>query len=71
MSLNERDSAGLLQVLLDLMPETIYFKDTAGRFTHVSRSLAKFYGVDDPQKVIGKTDFDFYPNRRCPAVSAR
>src|SRR4051812_31639605 len=54
-------SSELLQMLLETMPETIYFKDAAGRFTLVSQSLCRFYEVDDPSQVIGKTDFDFYP----------
>jgi PAS domain S-box-containing protein len=60
-SVTMTESVDLLQVLLDLMPENIYFKDADGRFTRVSRSLAQYYGVKDPAEVVGKTDFDFYP----------
>jgi PAS domain S-box-containing protein len=61
MSRSMTESVDLLQVLLDLMPENIYFKDADGRFTRVSRSVARYLGVDQPQDVVGKTDFDFYP----------
>src|SRR5262245_44436975 len=56
-----QQSADLLQLLLDMMPDDIYFKDADGRFLRISRSLAAFYGVGDPAQVLGKTDFDFYP----------
>jgi diguanylate cyclase (GGDEF)-like protein/PAS domain S-box-containing protein len=54
---HERD---LLQALMDNIPDTIYFKDTASRFTKINKAQAQVLGVDDPQEVIGKTDFDFF-----------
>ena len=49
-----------LSVLLDEFPEHVFFKDVHGRFTRVSRSLARFYGraIDE---ILGATDFDFHP----------
>ena len=52
----ERD---LLQTLMDNAPDTIYFKDTAFRFTRINRAQAKVLGVESPAEAIGKTDFDF------------
>ena len=49
----------LLHTLLDHLPDAIYFKDTAGRFTRVSRSLATGLGCE-PREMIGKTDRDFF-----------
>ncbi|HVA48584.1 MAG TPA: PAS domain-containing protein [Pirellulales bacterium] len=54
------DDCDLLEVLMDNLPEAIYFKDLASRFIQVSRSLARRFGVDDPQQARGKTDFDFF-----------
>jgi diguanylate cyclase (GGDEF)-like protein/PAS domain S-box-containing protein len=52
----ERD---LLQILMDNIPDTIYFKDTASRFTRINRAQARVLGISDPEEAIGKTDLDF------------
>ena len=52
----ERD---LLQTLMDNIPDTIYFKDTASRFTSINHAQARVLGVAAPEDAIGKTDSDF------------
>ena len=54
------DDCDLLEVLMDNLPEAIYFKDIASRFIQISRSLARRFGVDNPEQAHGKTDFDFF-----------
>lgn len=51
----------LLQALLDHMPDRIYFKNTQSRFMKVSKALAERLGVENPEQVVGKTDFNFHP----------
>ncbi len=55
------EANNLLQTLLDHMPDHIYFKDLESRFIRNSKSQAKMMGLDDPAEIIGKTDFDFFP----------
>ena len=52
----ERD---LLQALMDNIPDTIYFKDTASRFTRINRAQVSVLGITKPEEAIGKTDLDF------------
>jgi PAS domain S-box-containing protein len=52
---------GLFNVLMDNIPDPIYFKDTKSRFIRVNRASCPGLGVKDPEEAIGMTDFDFAP----------
>ena len=54
----ERD---LLQLFMDNIPDTVYFKDIASRFIRVNKAQAQFLKLTSPQEAIGKTDLDFQP----------
>ncbi|MBN1860737.1 MAG: PAS domain-containing protein, partial [Candidatus Thermoplasmatota archaeon] len=51
---------GLLQTLMDNVPECVSFKDTQNRFILVNKQLANSFMVS-PERMIGKSDFDFMP----------
>ena len=51
----------LLHALIDNLPDHIYAKDAAGRFTLANMAVARHVGAAKPDELIGKTDFDFYP----------
>jgi PAS domain S-box-containing protein len=50
----------LLHTLMDYLPHNIYFKDAGSRFIHVNKSMARYFGLQDPREAIGKTDVDFF-----------
>jgi len=50
----------LFNLLMEHLPERIYFKDRDSRFTRVNRAMATLFGVADPAALIGKSDFDFF-----------
>jgi len=57
----EKERAFLRQVI-DTVPDFIFAKDAKGRFTLANRAVAAAYGTS-VEKLIGKTDADFNPNR--------
>ena len=50
----------LLRMLIDSVPDSIYFKDSDSRFIRVNKALANAFGLDDPAQAVGKSDFDFF-----------
>ncbi len=50
----------LLRTLMENGPDMIYFKDHGGRFLRVNRAQAQRFGLQEPEQVIGKSDFDFF-----------
>ncbi len=54
------DAGYLLGTFLENTPDHVYFKDMQGRFTLISASLARWLGLDDAQRALGRTDIDFF-----------
>lgn len=52
--------SSLLYTLIDNMPDRIYIKDRKSRFIAANIHTANIMGVDVADKLIGKTDLDFY-----------
>ena len=55
-----------LRTLIDVLPVSIYVKDTASRFLVANAECARSLGVASPEELLGKTDADFFP----PAIAA-
>lgn len=49
-----------LRMLMEHIPDRIYFKDKNSRFILANKSIAKIFGKDTPEELYGKSDFDFH-----------
>jgi PAS domain S-box-containing protein len=50
----------LMEVIMNNLPDHIYFKDRENRFIRINKDHAQSFGLNDPSQAIGKTDFDFF-----------
>jgi len=50
-----------LRVVIDNLPDYIYFKDTSHRFIDANKATISIMRCKSLSELIGKTDFDFYP----------
>src|SRR5208337_1313236 len=62
-----RSEHDLLRALIDNMPDYIYVKDDESRFVVANRALAQFMGAKNPEDLLGKADFDYFPKELATA----
>ena len=53
----------LLRSIIDSSPDLIFCKDDQGRYIRCNKAVMAFLGADEAE-IIGKTDFDFYPEKQ-------
>ncbi len=53
-----RESQQFLKLILDTIPQYVFWKDSNSVFLGCNRNLAKVAGLDSPEDIIGKTDYD-------------
>ncbi len=49
-----------MDLLMDNLPDRIYFKDKNSQFIRCNMALAKIFGLNSPKDMYGKTDLDFF-----------
>ena len=57
--LAQQESKHMLQLILDTVPIRVFWKNTDSVFLGCNRLVASDAGLDSPDDIIGKTDFDF------------
>ena len=55
------EQRNLLRTLIDHLPDSIFVKDRQSRVLIDNLAHARILGAQSPEKVIGKTDFDYFP----------
>lgn len=50
----------LINALMNNLSDHVYFKDINSRFIRNNIAHVRSFGIDDPDKLIGKSDFDFF-----------
>ncbi len=53
-----RHSQELLQRVLDNVPQFVFWKDRQSEFLGCNRQFARIAGLEAPEQIIGKTDYD-------------
>jgi two-component system sensor histidine kinase/response regulator len=52
----------LMDILMDTIPDRIYFKDLDSKFIRVNKAMVNLHGMQDTKMMEGLTDFDLYTN---------
>ncbi len=60
----------LLRTLIDTIPDLISVKDSEGRLLLVNQAVSGLLGTPSPEALLGKTDFDCYPEQVAQAFRA-
>lgn len=55
-----KESELLLRTLIDNLPLNVFIKDTESRKILVNKAECAYLGVDSPEALLGKTDFELY-----------
>ena len=60
----------MFTMLMDTVPDYIYFKDLDSRFLKVNRAKAARHGFDDPAMMFGASDSDFFSEEHAARARA-
>src|SRR6195256_1379315 len=60
----------LLRTVVDNIPDSIFAKDSEGRYLLANKAFAKLHGLESPEPLLGKSAFDLFPKERAAALHA-
>jgi two-component system, sensor histidine kinase and response regulator len=60
----------LMRTVIDNIPDSIFVKDSAGRYLLANKAFAKLHGLESPEPLLGKTVFDLFPKERAVSLHA-
>jgi diguanylate cyclase (GGDEF)-like protein/PAS domain S-box-containing protein len=60
----------VLRTVTDNIPDSIFAKDTEGRYQLANKAFAKLHGMQSPDDLLGKTAFDLFPKEKAAALHA-
>lgn len=58
----------VLRTVTDNIPDSIFAKDTEGRYLLANKAFATLHGKKSPDELLGKTVFDLFPKERAIAL---
>ncbi len=64
------EERNMLQQVIDTIPNHIYVKDVDGRYLIANKNLLQAFGLEFPEQLIGKSDFDLFPAENCHHIRA-
>jgi PAS domain S-box-containing protein len=53
----------LINALMNNLTDHVYFKDLESKFIRNNRAHTLSFGLDDPEQMVGKSDFDFFEEK--------
>jgi two-component system, sensor histidine kinase and response regulator len=60
----------LMRTVIDNIPDSIFVKDSGGRYLLANKAFAKLHGFESPEPLLGKTVFDLFPEERAAFLHA-
>ncbi len=61
---NIRLRKSFLSAIIENQPGLLWLKDHKGRFQAVNKKFSLSCGIDNPELLVGKTDFDVWPHKQ-------
>jgi PAS domain S-box-containing protein len=65
-----RQEREMLDRVLHISPDHIYFKDRQSRFVRINLAHARWFGLKDPAEAVGKLDSDFFTSEHAEQAFA-